>query len=64
MHQYSQYLSIRRCIVDKKVSCDCGWEFKSADDDQLVAAVQDHAKSVHNMEGVTREQALAQAKPA
>jgi predicted small metal-binding protein len=54
----------RRCPVDKKVSCDCGWEFKSDDDDQLVSAVQDHARSVHNMEGVTREQALAQAKPA
>ena len=49
--------------MEKKVSCDCGWEFKSADDDKLVEAVQDHAKSVHNMEGVTREQALSQAKP-
>jgi hypothetical protein len=29
----------------------------------LVAAVQRHAKEVHNMEGVTRDQVLAQAKP-
>jgi predicted small metal-binding protein len=50
--------------MKKKVSCDCGCEFQSDNDDQLVTAVQDHAKSVHNMEGVTREQALAQAKPA
>lgn len=50
--------------MNKKVSCDCGWEFESDSDDKLVSAVQDHAKSVHNMEGVTREQALAQAKPA
>ena len=49
--------------MKKKVSCDCGWEFVSDNDDQLVSAVQDHARSVHNMEGVTREQALAQAKP-
>src|SRR2546429_4424045 len=34
--------------------------FRSA---QLVAAVQQHAKAVHNMEGVTREQVLAQARP-
>jgi predicted small metal-binding protein len=50
--------------VKKKVSCDCGWEFQSDDDEQLVSAVQEHARSVHNMEGVTRDQALAQAKPA
>jgi predicted small metal-binding protein len=50
--------------LKKRVSCDCGWDFESENDDALVTAVQEHAKSVHNMEGVTREQALAQAKPA
>lgn len=49
--------------MTKKVSCDCGWAFESADDDALVAEVQKHAKEVHNMDGVTREQALSQAKP-
>ncbi len=49
--------------IDKKVSCDCGWEFISSDEDKLVTAVQEHAESVHNMSGVTREQALSQAKP-
>jgi len=49
--------------MQKKASCDCGWEFITDDDDKLVEAVQDHAKSVHNMDGVTREQALSQAKP-
>jgi len=46
----------------KKASCDCGWEFQTDNDDELVQAVQKHAKEVHNMDGVTREQALAQAK--
>ena len=49
--------------MEKQVSCDCGWEFKNEDDDKLVEAVQSHAKDVHNMDGVTREQALAGAKP-
>ncbi len=49
--------------MEKKASCDCGWEFQTDSDDKLVEAVQDHAKNVHNMDGVTREQALSQAKP-
>ena len=49
--------------MEKQVSCDCGWEFRSDDEDKLVEAVKDHAEKVHNMQGVTREQALAQAKP-
>jgi predicted small metal-binding protein len=49
--------------MERKASCDCGWEYQTDDDDKLVQAVQEHAKAVHNMEGITREQALAQAKP-
>jgi predicted small metal-binding protein len=49
--------------IEKKVSCDCGWEYISSDEDKLVDAVKEHAQQVHNMSGVTREQALAQAKP-
>jgi len=44
------------------VSCDCGWSFEGAEDD-LVEAVQEHGRTVHNME-VSREQALAMAAPA
>ncbi len=47
----------------KRIQCDCGWSFESADEDELVKQVQEHAHSVHNLPGVTREQALAQAKP-
>ena len=48
--------------VTKVVRCDCGWHVE-AEGDELVAAVQQHGRTVHNME-VTREQALAMAEPA
>jgi predicted small metal-binding protein len=54
---------LRRYGMKKRVQCDCGWSFESANEDELVTAVQTHAKEVHNLDGVTREQALAQAKP-
>jgi predicted small metal-binding protein len=47
----------------KRVECDCGWRFESADEDALVQAVQEHAEKVHGITGLTRDQALAQAKP-
>lgn len=47
----------------KRVTCECGWSHESDSEDDLVEAVQKHAREAHNMEGVTREQALAQAKP-
>jgi predicted small metal-binding protein len=50
--------------MNKKVECECGWSIETADEGELVKAVQDHALGVHNMTGVTREQVLAQAKPA
>ena len=42
------------------VRCDCGFEARGATE-HVVAAMQDHAKNVHNMEA-TREQVLARAK--
>ena len=45
----------------KEITCECGFHYRGEDDD-LVAAVQQHTREVHKME-VTREQALAQAKP-
>jgi predicted small metal-binding protein len=47
----------------KRVDCECGWSLETADEDELVAGVQRHAREVHQMTGVTREQVLAQAKP-
>jgi len=42
--------------------CDCGWAFEG-DEDEVVVAVQEHGRAVHNME-VTREQALSITEPA
>jgi len=42
------------------VRCDCGFEVRGTAD-EVVDAMQDHAKNVHNM-SATREQVLARAK--
>lgn len=46
----------------KKVDWGCGVTLLGQDDDEIFAKVTEHAGSVHGME-VTREQALAMAKP-
>jgi len=50
-------------MAGKKVTCDCGKTMREPNDDKLVAAVQQHAKEVHQMT-LTREQVLAMAEPA
>jgi hypothetical protein len=50
-------------MAQKQVACDCGKIIRQPTDEQLVAAVQEHARSVHRME-LTREQVLAMAEPA
>jgi predicted small metal-binding protein len=47
---------------EKKVACDCGKVIRESSDDALVAAVQKHAKEVHDMD-LSREQVLAMAEP-
>ncbi len=42
------------------VRCDCGFEVRGMAD-EVVDAMQDHAKNVHNMTA-TREQVLERAK--
>ena len=49
--------------MKKRVECECGWKLETDDEDKLVKGVQEHASEVHHMQGVTREQVLAQAKP-
>ncbi len=44
------------------VTCECGWSFHGPED-ALVRAVQEHGIQVHRIE-ISREQALAQARPA
>lgn len=49
-------------MSEKRVSCDCGATIREASDDRLVAAVQKHARDVHNMD-LSRDQVLAMAEP-
>jgi predicted small metal-binding protein len=49
-------------MAQKQVSCDCGKVIREGSDDQLVEAVQKHAREVHNME-LTREQVLSMSEP-
>lgn len=50
--------------MEKRVDCECGVTITGTDDDDLVAKVQKHADEVHDGMEVTREQALAMARPA
>lgn len=45
------------------VDCPCGATVTGKDDDELVANVQAHAREVHDGMEVSREQALAMARP-
>ena len=47
----------------KVINCDCGFVVRGADDDELVANAQSHAREAHGID-LTREQALAIASPA
>lgn len=49
--------------MEKVINCPCGFVVKGDTDDEIVARAQQHAKEVHAMD-LTREQALAMAKPA
>jgi hypothetical protein len=43
--------------VDKVLHCDCGFEARAADDEELVAEVQRHARVVHGM-ALSHDEAL------
>ncbi|MBW3554849.1 MAG: DUF1059 domain-containing protein [Gemmatimonadetes bacterium] len=49
-------------MATKQVSCDCGKTIREQGDDELVKAVQKHAREVHKMD-LTREQVLSMAQP-
>jgi predicted small metal-binding protein len=49
-------------MVMKTVRCDCGFIVRSADEDKLVAQLQQHAREDHSI-NLTREQVLAMAQP-
>lgn len=49
-------------MAKRQVSCDCGTIVREEREDELVRAVQEHAREVHDME-LTRKQILAMAEP-
>ena len=49
--------------MTKIIQCPCGVVIEGRDDDDVVAKAQEHASEVHQMT-LTREQALAMARPA
>lgn len=49
--------------MSKVINCPCGFVVTAENEEQLVAKAQQHAKEVHQMD-LTREQALAMARPA
>jgi predicted small metal-binding protein len=48
---------------DKVIQCPCGYTLQGADDEAVVAAAQEHARAVHD-QTLSRDQALAMARPA
>lgn len=49
--------------MDKVIQCPCGYIVHADSEEELVSQAQQHAREVHGME-LTREQALAMARPA
>jgi predicted small metal-binding protein len=49
--------------MQKVITCPCGFVLKGDNDEDVVAKAQAHAKQVHQMD-LSRDQALAMAKPA
>jgi predicted small metal-binding protein len=54
--------SSKRSVVELVVRCDCGFEARGPED-KLVPLIQRHGLEAHKMK-VTREEALAMARPA
>ncbi len=49
--------------TNKVITCPCGTTLMGADDDEVVAAAQEHARQVHDQE-LSTDQALSMARPA
>jgi predicted small metal-binding protein len=54
--------SSKTSTTELVVRCDCGFEARGTED-KLVPLIQRHGREAHNM-NVTREEALAMARPA
>ncbi len=47
----------------KVIQCPCGFTLHGNGDDEVVAAAQEHARTIHDQE-LTTDQALSMARPA
>jgi predicted small metal-binding protein len=47
----------------KVIQCPCGYTLHGAGDAEVVAAAQEHARTIHDQE-LSSDQALAMARPA
>ncbi len=47
----------------KVIQCPCGYTLHGDGDDEVVAAAQEHARSIHDQE-LSSDQALSMARPA
>jgi predicted small metal-binding protein len=54
--------SAKRSDIELVVRCDCGFEARGTEE-KLVPLIQRHGREAHQMK-VTREEALAMARPA
>jgi len=50
-------------IPERVIHCPCGYVVRAASEDELVSQAMTHARESHQMD-LTREQALAMARPA
>jgi len=48
--------------MTKVIQCPCGFTIRESDEEKLISSAQEHARGSHGM-ALTREQALAMAKP-
>jgi hypothetical protein len=51
------FLGSARGVVERVLQCHCGFETRAADEDELVAVVQRHAREAHQM-ALSREEVL------
>lgn len=52
-----------KATFDRVIHCPCGYVVRAGSEDDLVSRAMTHAQESHQMD-LTREQALAMARPA
>ena len=60
--EFAYITTQKGAAMQKVINCPCGAIVRGDNDEDVVAKAQQHAKEVHQMD-LTREQALAMARP-